>query len=142
VTRVVLDTNVLAPGFTSVASTSSRLVDHWRAGTYELVVSEHLLAELARGFMDPYYGARISPRQAERTLKLLREHAIVTELTATVVGVATHPEDDLVLSTALSGQAVILCTRDKQLLRLRSYETVGVLSPGQFLALVEAGSLA
>jgi len=141
VTRVVLDANVLTPGFTSTGSASSRLVSHWRAGAYELVISEHILAELARAFKDPYYRARATPRQAERALALLREDAIVTELTTQVVAVATHPEDDLVLSTALSGQASILCTRDKQLLRLRSCQSVAILSPGELLALLEAEAL-
>ena len=45
-TRVVLDTDVLAPGFTSVGSASSRLVDRWQMGAYELVAAEHILAEL------------------------------------------------------------------------------------------------
>jgi predicted nucleic acid-binding protein len=57
----------------------------------------------------------------------------VTELTAQVRGVATPPEDDAVLATALSGQAVILCTRDKQLLRLHSYRSVAILSPGELV---------
>ena len=135
--RVVLDTNVLAPGFTSGGSASSRLVDHWRAGAYALVVSEHVLAELARTFEDPYYRARVSPQQAERTLKLLRENAIVTELTSPVVGIATQPKDDLVLSSALSSQASVLCTRDKQLLKLGSNQSIAILSPGELIARLE-----
>ena len=63
--------------------------------------------------------------------------ATILDLTVEVRGVATHPEDDLVLSTALSGQASILCTRDKQLPRLRSYQSVAILSPGELLALLE-----
>jgi len=137
VTRVVLDTNVLAPGFTSVGSASSRLVDRWQMGAYELVAAEHILAKLGGAFLDPYYRTRVSPGQAERTLKLLREKSIVTELTIPVVGVATQPKDDLGLSTALSGQATILCTRDRQLLKLRAYQSVVILSPGELMARLE-----
>ena len=49
-TRVVLDTNVLAPGFTSGFGASAQLLDLWKGGVFELVVSEHLLAELERAF--------------------------------------------------------------------------------------------
>ena len=56
----MLDANVLAPGFVGQASVSVRLVDLWRAGAYELALSEHLLGELARTFTDPYYRARVS----------------------------------------------------------------------------------
>ena len=57
-------------------------------------------------------------------------------------GVATHPEDGLVLSTAMSGDGSILRTRDKQLLKLRSYYSVAILSPGESQALLESEELA
>jgi putative PIN family toxin of toxin-antitoxin system len=138
VTRIVLDTNILAPGFTSSEGASSRLIELWRSGAYELVVSEHILAELGRAFADPYYRRRMTTEQAARVLALLRKEGIVTELIVPVVGVATQPKDDLVLSTALSGGAHLLCTRDKQLLRIGSFQTKAILSPGQLLARFEA----
>ena len=135
--RITLDANVWAPGFTSLWGASRRLIEHWEEGDFALVVSEHVLAELARTFDDPYYRSRFSPQQVKRSLMLLRTDDLVVELTTPVVGVATHPEDDLVLSTALSGGASILCIRDKQLLRLRVYQTVSILSPGELLAPLE-----
>jgi putative PIN family toxin of toxin-antitoxin system len=135
VRRVVLDTMVLASGFTSEAGASARLLERWRGSDYVLVVSEHILKELERTLgEDRYFVLRTTPRVVMATVALLRTDAIVTPLTIPVVGVATQPKDDLVLSTALSGQATILCTRDKQLLRLRSYETLAILSPGELLA--------
>lgn len=136
--RVTLDANVLAPGFTSQSSASARLIDQWRAGAYTLVLSEHLLAELARTLTDPYFAARLTPADAAAILTLLMTNSTMTEQTVPVRGVATHPEHDVVLSTALSGQATILCTRDKQLLKLRSYQSVTILSPGELLARFEA----
>lgn len=135
--RVTLDANVLAPGFTSVHGASRRLIERWEADDYELVISEHLLAELRRAFDDPYYRTRVSSQQVDRILALLHAQALQTAQFVPVVGVATHPEDDLILSTALSGGASVLCTRDKQLLRLREHQTVAILSPGELLALLE-----
>ena len=132
--RVTLDANVLAPGFTSHGSASSRLIDLWRSGAFALVLSEHVLQELARTLTDPYFASRLPREEATAILTLLSTNATLTELTVDVDGVATHPEDDVVLSTALSGQATILCTRDKQLLRLGFYLTVAILSPGELVA--------
>jgi len=134
VRRVTLDANVLAPGFTSHGSASSRLIDLWRSGAFALVLSEHVLQELARTLTDPYFASRLPREEATAILTLLSTNATLTELTVDVDGVATHPEDDVVLSTALSGQATILCTRDKQLLRLGFYLTVAILSPGELVA--------
>jgi uncharacterized protein len=137
VRRVTLDANVLAPGFTSRGSASSRLIDLWRTGAFELILSEHVLKELARTLTDPYFATRLPHDDAAAILMLLSTTATVPGLTVEVSGVATHPEDDAVLATALSGQATILCTRDKQLLKLRSYQSVIILSPGELLARFE-----
>lgn len=139
--RVTLDANVLAPGFTSTGSASARLIDLWRAGAYALVLSEHILAEVARTLTDPYFAARLTPADTAAILPLLATNATVTGLTVSVRGVATHPEDDLVLATALSGQSSILCTRDKQLLKVRSYQTLTILSPGELLTRFEGEAL-
>lgn len=131
--RIVLDANVLAPGFTSQGSASAHLVNLWRSGAFALVLSDHLLGELARTLADPYFANRLAPGTAEAILALLDTTATLTEITVEVRGIATHPEDDLVLATALSGHAVVLCTRDKHLLRLGAHRGVTILSPGELL---------
>jgi len=53
----VLDTNVLASGFIGEDkpdSTPGELVRRWRAKAFGLVISEHILAELAETFTDSY----------------------------------------------------------------------------------------
>jgi len=59
----VLDTNVLASGFIGedkLDSTPGELVRRWRVKSFTLVVSEHILAELADTFTDPYFTRRLS----------------------------------------------------------------------------------
>lgn len=50
---------------------------------------------------------------------------------------ATHPEDDLVLATAVSAQADYLITGDAMLRKLRTYEGVSIVSPREFLDVLE-----
>jgi putative PIN family toxin of toxin-antitoxin system len=130
---IVLDANVLAPGFLNRASVSGQLITAWSDEVYELVISEHLLGELTRTYSDPYFRRRVEPREVEQITALLRRRATLTELTVPVTGVATQPKDDLVLSTALSGGASLLATRDRQLLKLRAYQTVRILHPGELV---------
>jgi putative PIN family toxin of toxin-antitoxin system len=132
-TRIVLDANVLAPGFTSRAGASARLLDLWRTGLCELVVSDHLLAELERAFTDPYYARRLTSEQAKQILSLLRTDALITPITTEVKGIATQPKDDLVLATGQSAQASYLGTRDRQLLKLGSYRGLQILHPADLL---------
>lgn len=66
----------------------------------------------------------------------------MTELSVAVADVATHPEDDLVLATALRGGAKYLATRDKQLLKLETYHGLQIVPPGRLLAILESGNTA
>ncbi len=101
--RIVLDTMVLASGFTSAVGTSGWLIRQWRARRYTLVVSEHILAELHRTLSDDsYFRARISGDEVDAVVSLLRTEAIVTEITESVIGGATQPKDDLVIATGSS----------------------------------------
>lgn len=136
--RVVLDTNVLAPGFVSRASASSRLIALWFRGHFELAVSEHLLMELRNAYQDRYFRARVTVDEVDHILRILRRNAIVTELPETVSGVASHPEDNLVLATALSGRASYLVTQDRQLLTLGEYRGFRIVPPGRLLAILES----
>ena len=134
------DTNVLASGFLgrNPEAAPVRILDAWRAGAFTLVVSEYVLEELARTLARPYFVARLGPEQAAANFRLLRADARLALLDADVRGVATHPEDDLILATALSGQADYLVTGDRQFQQLGAYRTVSIVSPRAFLNLLDA----
>jgi predicted nucleic acid-binding protein len=67
----------------------------------------------------------------------LNDLATRTPVTVVVAGIATHPEDDLVLAAAVSAGADYLVTGDKQLLRIGRYEGVTIVSPRDFLTLLD-----
>lgn len=100
------------------------------------MLSEQLLAEVERTLDKAYFRARLTSSQVTQFLMMLNRQAIIVPLTATVVGVASHPEDDMVLATAISAEAELLVTGDRQLLRLGSYEGVIIVSPREFLAML------
>ena len=139
-TSAVLDANVLASGvvgFLIPGNVPGQLLARWRARQFELVVSEHLLGELSRTLHKPYFRARLTADQIARIDALLRRRATLTLLTTAVQGVATHPEDALVLATAVSARADYLVTGDKKLQRLAAYQGVTILAPRAFLAVLE-----
>lgn len=104
---------------------------------FELVVSEHLLQEVARVFNDSYFRGRVAPGVANEVIRLLRKRALVTAITVEVTGVATQPKDDLILATSLSAGAAYLATRDRQLLKLGSYQNLSILHPADLLDLLQ-----
>jgi uncharacterized protein len=140
VIRAVLDANVLASGATGYlipASVPGQLLRAWEGGQFELITSGHILSEAGRTLGKPYFRSRLSPEQIGRFQALFEEEAVTTPITAQVAGVATHPEDDLVLASAVSSRADYLVTGDSKLQRLGSYQGVTIVSPRQFLTTLE-----
>jgi len=137
VIRATLDVNVLASGFPAPAGVPAQLIDSWTDLAYELVISEHILEGLARTWRKPYYQQRYSPGRVQQTLALLRTGATLVTPVATVRGVAADEEDDLVLATAIAGDAGFLVTGDRYLQTLGRYHSVVILSPRQFLEVLE-----
>jgi uncharacterized protein len=147
VISAVIDTNVLASGFigfATPASTPGAIVRAWRDGQFELVVSEPIIAELEHTFQDPYFTRRLSDQDRLEAVTLLRTQAVITAITVSVQGVATHPEDDVILATAVSYAnhtaspvtPVWLVTGDKQLQKLGTYQEVPIVSPPDFLTVL------
>ncbi len=67
-------------------------------------------------------------------LARLRTEASLQPLTVRVSGSATHPQDDLILATALSGRANYLVTGDHGLLSVGAFQAVRIVTPREFLA--------
>jgi predicted nucleic acid-binding protein len=109
VTRVVLDTNVLAPGFATQnrVTAAAILIDLWSQQVFELVVSEHLLLELSNTLAGSHFSKLFTPAEVADLLANIKLRALFTDLTVSVTGIASHPEDDLILSTGLSAGASI-----------------------------------
>lgn len=110
--RVTADANTLVSGAVRIRPDAApvRFRDAWHSGRFEFVLSEHLLNEVATALTKPYFAARLGPRERETFLLLLRTQAIITPLSVNVAGVASHPEDDLVLATAVSSEVHFLVT--------------------------------
>ena len=139
--RAVLDTNVLAFGFVEFATAErapARLLRPWREQRFAFVVSAEILTELLNTFADPYFRRQLTTQQIHAAQLLLQEEAIWQPFTARISGVATHPEDDRILSVAVSAQAEYLVTGDKKLQQLGTYQGVRVISPRAFLDLLQA----
>jgi uncharacterized protein len=139
VIRATVDTSALAPAIRRVGQSHSALgpiLRAWRDRQYEMVISEHLLDELTHTLAAPYFSRFLSRANQMQAIATLREDATVVDISVTVEGVATHPEDDLILATALSGQVDYLVTLDQQLLRLGSYGGFQIVTPQAFLSIL------
>lgn len=136
--RVVFDANTLVSAIPAASGTLATLVDLWRADAFQVVVSPHIVEEVTRSWAKPYWRQHLSPAQKDRALRLLQRKAELTTITVRADGIATHPEDDLVLATALSGRADYLITGDGPFRRkVDRFQGVVLLSAREFLHVLE-----
>jgi putative PIN family toxin of toxin-antitoxin system len=137
VIRAVFDANVVVASLPSKAGTLASLIDRWRGRAFQLVLSDYILDEIARAWTDPYWQTRLTPGEVEASLGLLHRQAEIVPVTIHVNGVASHAEDDMVIATALSANVEYLVSGDKDLQDLRAYGGVAIVSPRQFLAILD-----
>ncbi|MCC6943756.1 MAG: putative toxin-antitoxin system toxin component, PIN family [Thermomicrobiales bacterium] len=131
--RAVVDTNILASAFARDTGSPRVVLDRWANQEFVLVTSEHIIRELERTLAKRYFRQYITLKNAERASVWIQQRAFVVRPIERVIGVATHPEDDLVLATAISGKADYLVTGDRQLLKLREFQGVRIVSAAEFL---------
>jgi len=125
--KVVLDTNVLVAAF-ATRGLCDAVLEVCLAG-HDLVLSEPILKELRRHLR----GKLKVPRpQTQAIVAFLREHATVI-VPARVPADACRDRTDLpVLGTALAAEADCLVTGDRDLLDLREFRGMAILSPRAF----------
>ena len=129
----VLDTNVLAARLHPPQAHSLRSWISGETADFGLSSRQKFLPSLIACLTSPT-SANESPLNSASIFWLfLPEGRNSYRLTATVVGVASHPEDDRVLATALSAPPGYIVTGDRELRRLRSFEGIRIVNPSEFL---------
>jgi predicted nucleic acid-binding protein len=62
---------------------------------------------------------------------------VIVQVDASVAGAVRDSDDDAVLGTAIAGEADYLVTGDEDLLSLSTFRDVAIVTPRQFLAILD-----
>lgn len=131
--RATVDTNILASGALAQKGAIASLMDAWRGGRVEFVVSRQILLELDRALRKPYFAARLDERDRRAFLNLLVQNATVVEVTEPVPAVLVDSADNQVLAAAMSANCPYIISGDRELQRLGEFQGVTILSSRAFL---------
>ena len=127
--RVVLDTNVLVSGLAYPGSLPGRIVHAWRQGGLDVVLSRHILDELARVLPQlPRLG--LSVTEIRDLIDGFMFLADVVEPTGEEDPKLRDPADQPVLLTLLASNSNYLITGDKDLLSLA--DRYPIITPAEF----------
>jgi len=141
---VLVDTNVWVSAFINPHGYPAKLRDAWVNNRFQVVVSIPLLDEIAEVLARPRIRNkyRIDADEISEFLSLLSSQAIMV-MTTGQLHLCRDPDDDLILETALLGQARYAISRDddikrdQELIVQMQAHGVAVLSVQQFLERLE-----
>jgi len=125
--RVVLDTNVLIAALIA-RGVCADLLEHCVLH-HQLVSSNYILGELERNLLAKF---KFSDKNVAEAVEMLRSQMQIVVPIALPQPVSRDKDDDVILATAVAGNARCIISGDKDLLVLQRYLEVEVISPSQF----------
>lgn len=126
--RVVIDTNVLVSIFLNMGKSRNLVIKLLKKHT--VILSSQMLAELVDVLLRGKFN--VASGQVERFISVLVRQAIVVPLNSTLKIVLEDPDDDVVLNTAISGEAEYIVSGDKHLLKIACYKNIKIVSVNEF----------
>ena len=137
--RLVLDTNTAVSALLW-SGTPGELIEAALAGRVELASSTPLLAELADVLMRQKFTSLLAARRLSAQELFDGYAALVTLVTPAAIAptIARDPADDAVLACALAARADLLVSGDADLLNLKHFHGIPIVSAAEGLQRIGA----
>ena len=140
--KVVLDSTVLVSAFLAKTGVSAELLHKAKDGGFDMCLAEEILEEVQRALLQyqkirkRYHYTDQAVIQYVQNLRIVSH--IITELPSIEV-VNSDPNDNMVVACALKARANYIVTRDNDLLSLKNYEGIKVVTPENFMGILRDG---
>lgn len=143
VVKAVIDTNIWVSSLLNPSGFPARLRTYFEDGAFNVIISAPMLEELAEVLNRPKIKDKFKIEEGDITkLLFLLEDRAEDVVISGVVSICRDKDDDLVIETAIKGQAEYLVTRDddikfdKKVSSFLSQHGVTVISLSKFLAII------
>lgn len=130
-TRVVLDTNVLVSALV-FGGTPRKVLRLAVSGAMKLIISEILLEELKGVLEGPKF--RYLPNVTQLILNELLLIAEIVVPSLKIDHITSDPDDNRILECAVEGDADMIVSGDSDLLDLKEFRGIPILTPAEFLS--------
>lgn len=129
--RVVFDTNVFISAF-ATEGVCSVLLKRARLKEFELFVCSVIINEVESVLKQKF---KVEEEIIREVVELIKESSEPVSIVEKVEGVCRDGDDDLILSCAVSACVDYLVSGDKDLLEVKKYENIKIVSPKDFEAM-------
>ena len=129
--RVVLDTNVIVSALL-FGGTPGRLISLWKDKIIQPLVTKEIILEYLRVLAYPDF------QLTENEIHFILYHEMLpffkeVDIKSRTAVIEKDPSDDKFLHCAKAGKASAIISGDKHLLNLKSFGSILIMSPAQFL---------
>jgi putative PIN family toxin of toxin-antitoxin system len=131
--RVVLDANVLVSG-AFWSGPPFRVLSLWAADQVQVLASEPILQEYAAALRDLGLD-RGELHLSHAWIAFIFQHASLIDV-RTAVDACRDPDDDKYLACAVDGGADFIVSGDGDLLAMKAFRGIPIVSPRRFLEIV------
>ncbi len=128
--KVVLDTNVFVSGV-FFSGPPHKILQAWRAGTLQLVISQEILDEYSR--VGEELAERFSAIDLRPILELVTLNAEMVSPADSAEPICADPDDDKFFLCAMAARSRVIVSGDKHLLVKSGFGGVQVLKPRDFV---------
>jgi len=125
--RVVLDSNVIIAAFAS-RGLCSEVFEVCLSG-HSIVISEHILSEVKTNLIKKI---RLPESIVKDIMEYLRDEAERVNPSELTDSPCRDKDDNIIIGTALSGNAEFIITGDEDLLVLKTYKGIDIITPREF----------
>lgn len=138
--RAVLDTNVVISATLIEGGNEDRILRAWQRGAFQLVLSPQILEEMGRVlFSERIRKFRwMDDADVVALLQILAAESVLVPGRLKVKA-SRDPADDKFLAAAVEGKTEYVVTGDKDLLVLKAYRRVEIVTPGRFVRILATG---
>ena len=135
--RVVLDANVYVSALIRPPGPPGQIIKRFLEDSFEIVLSLAIVEETVRAFGYPkvrkYIHAGVDPELWLEDVILLAQFVAGDD---ELVGVSVDADDDKYVAAAVEGRATLIVTGDPDLLTVKEYRGIRIVTPRVFLDLL------
>ena len=132
--KIVLDANVIIAGFATRGLCES--IMELCLSEHEILLSDDLLDEILRNLQ---FKIKLPEIIVDNIGEFLREHANFSIPVALSADICRDSDDLKILGLAVASNADYIVTGDKDLLVLKSFQNIPILTPRSFSDLLHSG---
>jgi uncharacterized protein len=135
VLKVTADTNILISALAYAQGKPLRFLQMATAGDINLTVSEDIVEEMVDVLVRKF---NATPREVTEARQIVAARARTIRLSVQLGVVKDDPDDNRIVECAVSAGSDYIVTGDKDLLRMKRYYSIQILTVSDFLNIARA----